>query len=491
MNTEETIVHYDLETPLTNENNYIINDGVSSNEGRLLNKKEIVKEAKKQIKLAGSLMAVNFLLFSLQVISVMFVGHLGELPLAAASIATSFASVTGLSLLKGMENALDTFCGQSYGAKQYHMLGIHKQRAMVVLLCISIPLAFIWENTGQILAFSGQDPEISAKAGIYAHYMIPSIFAYGLLQSHIGFLQAQNNIVPMMLTTGFTTLLHILVCWFMVFKSGLGYKGAALSNAISYWTNLLLLAIYVRVSPTCKETWTGFSKEAFRGIPEFLRLAVPSALMFCLEAWTFEMMVLLSGFLPNPKLETSVLSISLNTSIALFMLPAGLSGAISTRVSNELGAGRPHLARLAVCVSILMVGIEGISAACLLILGRNLWGYSYSTEEEVVKYVGQMMIFLAVSHILDGIQSVFSGTARGCGWQKIGAFINLGAYYLVGIPCAVLLAFVYHFGGKGLWTGIIMALLVQASLLLIITLRTDWDKEAKKAKNRLNNLMVH
>lgn len=41
-----------------------------------------------------------------------------------------------------------------------------------------------------------------------------------------------------------------------------------------------------------------------------------------------------------------------------------------------------------------------------------------------------------------------SGTARGCGWQKIGAFVNLGSYYLVGIPSAVVLAFVLHIGGK-------------------------------------------
>lgn len=41
-----------------------------------------------------------------------------------------------------------------------------------------------------------------------------------------------------------------------------------------------------------------------------------------------------------------------------------------------------------------------------------------------------------------------SGTARGCGWQKIGAYVNLGAYYLVGIPAAILLAFVLHIGGK-------------------------------------------
>lgn len=30
----------------------------------------------------------------------------------------------------------------------------------------------------------------------------------------------------------------------------------------------------------------------------------------------------------------------------------------------------------------------------------------------------------------------------------IGAFVNLGSYYLVGIPSAILLAFLLHFGGR-------------------------------------------
>lgn len=64
-----------------------------------LSKDEIVAEVKKQLLLAGPLVFVNLLINSLQVISVMFVGHLGELPLSGASLATSFASVTGFSLL--------------------------------------------------------------------------------------------------------------------------------------------------------------------------------------------------------------------------------------------------------------------------------------------------------------------------------------------------------------------------------------------------------
>ncbi|PWA37562.1 multi antimicrobial extrusion protein [Artemisia annua] len=303
-----------------------------------------------------------------------------ELALSDASMATSFASVTGTSLMIGMGGALDTFCGQSYGAKEYHMLGIHMQRAMIVLLSACIPLAFIWANAGTLLVFLGQDPEISAEADLYAKFMIPSLFGDALLQCHVQFLQSQNNVVPMMLSTGITTLLHILVCWIMVFKSGLEV-----------------------------ETWTGFSKEALLNIPTFLKLAIPSAVMVCLEIWSFEMKVLLSGLLPNPQLETTVLSISLDTFSMLYMIPLGLSSATSVRVSNELGAGRARAALLAIWVSMFDVITEGVLGAFILIFGRKLWGYCYSNEEEVVNYIAQIMLLLAGGYVVDGIQSVLSG----------------------------------------------------------------------------------
>ncbi|KAK7271209.1 hypothetical protein RJT34_26917 [Clitoria ternatea] len=478
--------HGSLESPLiqsSGQEGFIANAKQSNSSA--VERTEVVEEVRKQLWLSGPLISVTLLNFCLTLISVMFVGHLGELPLSGASMATSFASVTGFSLLQGMASALDTFCGQSYGAKQYHMLGIHMQKAMLILMIVSIPLAVIWVNTGSILSFLGQDPEIAAEAGDYATFMLPSLFAYGLLQCLNRFLQTQNIVFPMMLSSGVTTLLHVLVCWILVFKSGLGSKGAAIANTISYWLNVTILSLYIKFSPSCAKTWTGFSKEALHNIPIFVRLAIPSAVMVCLEMWSFELMVLLSGLLPNPKLETSVLSICLNTASAVWMIPFGLSGAVSIRVSNELGAGRPRTARLAVCVVSVMAIIEGILVGTVMILIRNIWGYAYSNEVEVIKYVALMMPILAVSNFLDGLQCVLSGTARGCGWQKIGAFVNLGSYYLVGIPSAIVFAFVLHIGGKGLWLGIICALIVQVCSLMVITIRTDWEQEAKKASDRV------
>lgn len=69
----------------------------------------VKEEMKKQFWLSAPLIGVSLLQYSLQVISVMFVGHLGSLPLSAASIATSFASVTGFTFLVRNLSSLSTY----------------------------------------------------------------------------------------------------------------------------------------------------------------------------------------------------------------------------------------------------------------------------------------------------------------------------------------------------------------------------------------------
>lgn len=179
----------------------------------------------------------------------------------------------------GLASALDTFCGQSYGAEQYHMLGIHLQRGMLVTLLATIGQSIIWANLKPILVALHQDYNIAVEAGIYARYMIPSLPASALLQCYIKFLQNQNIVFPMVLTTGITSLMHIPFCWLLVLKSGLGIKGAAIAICISMWISMLLLALYIKFSSSCQKTWTGFSRESLHDIPKFLWLALPSVFM--------------------------------------------------------------------------------------------------------------------------------------------------------------------------------------------------------------------
>ncbi|CAN0893339.1 Protein DETOXIFICATION 16 [Linum grandiflorum] len=172
------------------------------------------------------------------------------------------------------------------------------------------------------------------------------------------------------------------------------------------------------------------------------------------------------------------------------MIPYGLGAAASTRVSNELGAGNPDRARLAVRIVVGMVVLEGILVGGILFSIRTVWGSVYSNDKSVINYVAQMLPIAAIAGFLDGLQCVLSGTTRGCGYQKFGAYINLGSYYLVGISCGFLFTFRLHIGGKGLYLGLICALLVQAFSLCIITIRTNWKQEAKKASDRVYDTTI-
>ncbi|XP_027923249.1 protein DETOXIFICATION 16-like [Vigna unguiculata] len=448
-------------------------------------KKEIAEESKKQLWLAGPMIFVCVFQFSLQLISLMFVGHLNELFLASVSLSTSIVNATGYNVMMGLSSALDTFCGQAYGAKQYHMVGVHTQGAMVVLILISIPVSIIWVFLEPILILLHQNKEVAALAQLYARYLIPSLSANALLRCITKFLQTQNIVFPMVLATGLTSLLHLLLCWLFIQKLDYGIKGSAIAICISNWFNTIIFALYIRFSPSCKQTWTGFSKESLHNIPKFLRLAFPSAVMVCLESWTFEIIVILSGALANAKLETSVLSICLNTSGIFWMIPFGVSAAGSTRISNELGAGKPKAAYLAVKVTMFLALLVGLVEFSVLMSLWKVWGRVFTNVHEVLTYVISMMPIVASAAFVDSIQTAFQGVARGCGWQKLGAFINLGSYYILGLPFSIVSAFVFHMKGQGLYLGIVLALTVQVVCFLLVTLRANWEKEAKKAAARV------
>ncbi|KAH7571049.1 hypothetical protein JRO89_XS05G0244300 [Xanthoceras sorbifolium] len=121
--------------------------------------------------------------------------------------------------------------------------------------------------------------------------------------------------------------------------------------------------------------------ELFQGIGEFFKFAIPSAVMICLELWSFELLVLMSELLPNPQLETSALSVCLDTIETLFTVTYGLGVAVSTRVSNELGARNPNMAHVAVYVMMLLAAIETIMVSLTLFASWHVLGYLFSNEK--------------------------------------------------------------------------------------------------------------
>ena len=132
-----------------------------------------------------------------------------------------------------MASALETLCGQAYGAQQYRKVGNQTYGAMFSLVLVALVVSLVWINMEKLLIVIGQDPIIAHEAGKFTLWLIPAIFAYAIFQPLSRYLQVQSITIPMLVSSCVTLLLHIPLCWFLVFKSGLRNLGGALAVGIS------------------------------------------------------------------------------------------------------------------------------------------------------------------------------------------------------------------------------------------------------------------
>ena len=178
-----------------------------------------------------------------------------------------------------MAGALETQCGQSFGTEQFHKLGNYVFCAILFLILSSAPISILWIFMDKLLVLLGQDHAISLVAGNYCIWLIPALFGYVVLQALVRYFQTQSLIFPMLVTSVVVLVLHIPICWVLVFGLGLGQNGAAISIGISYWLSVMLLLIYTKYYPSCQKTKIALGSNALRSIKEFFFLAIPSALM--------------------------------------------------------------------------------------------------------------------------------------------------------------------------------------------------------------------
>ncbi|KAG7658452.1 Multi antimicrobial extrusion protein [Arabidopsis suecica] len=440
---------------------------------------------KKVSSMAAPMVAVSVSQFLLQVISMVMAGHLDELSLSAVAIATSLTNVTGFSLIVGFAGALDTLCGQAFGAEQFGKIGAYTYSSMLCLLVFCFPISIVWFFMDKLLEIFHQDPLISQLACRYSIWLIPALFGFTLLQPMTRYFQSQGITLPLFVSSLGALCFHIPFCWLLVYKLKFGIVGAALSIGFSYWLNVFLLWIFMRYSALHREMKNLGLQELISSMKQFIALAIPSAMMICLEWWSFEILLLMSGLLPNSKLETSVMSICLTTSAVHFVLVNAIGASASTHVSNELGAGNHRAARAAVNSAIFLGGVGALITTITLYSYRKSWGYVFSKEREVVHYATQITPILCLSIFVNSFLAVLSGVARGSGWQRIGGYASLGSYYLVGIPLGWFLCFVMKLRGKGLWIGILLASTIQLSVFALVTIFTNWEQEATRARDRV------
>ncbi|XP_051137111.1 protein DETOXIFICATION 33-like isoform X2 [Andrographis paniculata] len=388
-----------------------------------------------------------------------------------------------------MGSALETLCGQAVGAGQFEMLGIYMQRSCIITTITALLLLPLYIFTAPILKLLRQSTSISELAGKYALWVLPQLFAYAINFPVQKFLQAQSKIWVMTIISIVGLGFHVILNWIVVVKFEKGLLGAAMAENLSWWAVVLAQVVYV-VAGYFPASWTGFSSAAFKSLGNFLKLSLASAIMLCLELWYYTLLILMVGWLKNPEIAVDAISICMNLDLWTMMITLGFSAAISVRIGNELGANRPKAAKFSVIVTVGTSTLFGLLFSGIILATRNSFPKLFTGRKEVIAETSKLGYFLAATIFLNSIQPILHGVAIGAGWQVSVAVINIGTYYVFGLPFGALLGYKLDMGVKGIWLGVMAGCFLQTILLTLFVLRANWNKEALNAEERIRMYAV-
>ncbi|KAL3514315.1 hypothetical protein ACH5RR_027032 [Cinchona calisaya] len=443
---------------------------------------EALEEIKAIGKISGPTAMTGLILYSRAMISMLFLGYLGELELAGGSLAIGFANITGYSVISGLAMGMEPICGQAYGAKQMKLLGVTLQRTVLLLLSTSIPISFTWLNMRRILLWCGQDEEISSMSHTFIVFAIPDLFFLSLLHPLRIYLRAQTITLPLTYCSAISVILHVPLNFLFVRYFNMGIAGVALAMV---WTNLnlfLMLITFVYFSGIYKDSWVAPSMDCLRGWSSLLALAVPTCVSVCLEWWWYEFMIMLCGLLHNPKATVASMGILIQTTSLVYVFPSALSLGVSTRVGNELGANRPAKARVSMIISLICAFALGLLAMIFTTSVRHHWGRFFTKDSEILDLTSVALPIVGLCELGNCPQTTGCGVLRGSARPTIGANINLGSFYFVGMPVAILMGFVLKMGFAGMWIGLLAAQVSCAILMLYVLCTSDWIVQVERAK---------
>ncbi|KAG6409208.1 hypothetical protein SASPL_132242 [Salvia splendens] len=443
---------------------------------------EVLEEMKEIGKISCPTAMTGLILYSRAMISMLFLGYIGELELAGGSLSIGVANITGYSVISGLAMGMEPIASQACGAKQMKVLGLTLHRTILLLLAAAVPITVMWLNMRTILLWCNQDEEISSVAHTFIVYAIPDLFFLAFLHPLRIYLRCQGITLPVSYCSFASVFFHVPLNYLLVEYFSMGVAGVALAMALTNLNLVVLLCAYVYFSGVYEDSWVGPSRDCLRGWSALVGLAVPTCVSVCLEWWWYELMIILCGLLPNPKATIASMGILIQTTSLIYVFPSSLSLGVSIRVGNELGAGRPARARLAAAVALLCAAAMGVAAMVFAILMRGKWGRLFTNDAGILELTAAALPIAGICELGNCPQTTGCGVLRGSARPTVGANINLGSFYLVGMPAAFVMGFWLRRGFPGLWLGLLAAQASCAVLMLVVLGRTDWRAQVARAE---------
>ncbi|XP_034463275.1 multidrug and toxin extrusion protein 1-like [Hippoglossus hippoglossus] len=431
------------------------------------------------LKLAGPVFISQLMSFLIGFVSMVFCGHLGKTELAGVALAIAVINVSGISIGCGLASACDTLISQTYGSGNLKRVGVIVQQGVLILLLACFPCWAVLINTQPILLAVRQSTEVARLSQLYVKIFMPALPAAFMYQLQGRYLQNQGIIWPQVICGAAGNVLNVVINYVFLNLLDLGVFGSAAANAISQYSLAVFLFVYICARGLHKTTWDGWSLDCLQEWGSFLRLAIPSMLMLCLEWWLYEIAGFLAGVIS--EVELGAQSIIYELSVIAYMFPMGFSVAASVRVGNALGAGNTEQAKLSSKVSVICASITSCFIGACLAASKDVIGYIFTAEEDIIQRVADVMQMYGFIHVAEAFSCVTGGIVRGAGKQKIGALCNLVGYYFIGFPIGVSLMFPVKMGIVGLWSGFLICVVIQSTFFIVFVCKLNWKKATEEA----------
>jgi MATE family multidrug resistance protein len=397
------------------------------------------------------------------------IGHVGRAPLAASAFAGSvfgFFFLVGLGLLA----PVSVLVARARGAGRTDECALWLRHGLALALADSLLTVLVLAFLSTQLHRFGQPAEVVAAANPFLVIIAVSLIPTMLFQALRQFSEALGRPWQPMFILFLGVGLNAFLNWIFIFghlgAPALRLAGSGCSTLLARSLSVVFLWLWLRRQPGVSGLLPrprDFTALAWIRFREMLRIGVPVAGQLLFEVGAFSVAALLMGWLGTEALAAHQIAISCAS--ATFMFPLGVAMAVSIRLSQAVGAGHREALR-PIAFGALGLGVSIMAGFALVLAVAGGWiSRGFTTDPDVARLAGRLLLVAAILQVFDGGQVVSVGALRGLADVKIPTIITFIAYWLVALPAGCLLAFPARLGAVGLWIGLACGLACAAVLL--------------------------
>ena len=425
---------------------------------------------KKTFQLAYPVMIGQLGFMMMGVVDSVMVGRVGATPLAAASLGNSLTLLIFIIGL-GVSFAVTPLVAISVGAKRYHECGIYFRQSLIVNLSFSIILLAITFLCADLITYFNQPPGVVVQATSYTKILGLSVIPTLFFHTYKQFIEGLSIMRPAMIVMLAANIVNFIGNWIFIYGNlgfpAYGLDGAGWSTFFSRIFMAILLMAYVMKTNYFKQFDVSFNfkKIDLPVIKRILSIGLPSGFQYFFEVGAFTFAVVMVGWLGTKQLAAH--QIAINLASISFMAVLGISAAGGIRVGNAVGQRNISETRKAGFTAVFLGASIMAASGLIFITLRRFLPSLYIDDKGVVSIASSLLIIAALFQISDGVQAVGIGILRGLTDVKIPTLITFTAYWIIGLPVAYLLGFIFHFGVQGVWVGLLTGLTASAVMLTL------------------------